>query len=127
VTVGVRVLMHRLVEGGYATSRGYRLYHYTTTCAGRRHRGCPFFLVYATPTHPDQAFTLELEARSRSGSWREVLTGSGHFNAKGRIADIIVYRSRSIIGIPLRIRFTMKHDADHLGNTSTWAHFRITP
>jgi hypothetical protein len=124
VTVRVRLVMHAVARGAYATQGGYHLYRYTSRCASSG-AGCPTFLVYASPRHPRAVFTLHLQRQSASGSWRTVLTASTRFSRKGTQVVRLLYRGTSLIGDRMRISFSMKNHADHLGNVSRWVRFRI--
>ena len=124
VTVNVRLIMHAQAKGAYATRSGYHLYHYTTRC-GSAGRGCPHFLVWASPLHPGGRFSLVLQRHTASG-WSTVLRSTGSFRATGKQTIYIIYRSSVVRGQSLRIHFAMATHNDHLGDTSPWVKFRIT-
>lgn len=124
VRVKVKVRIHAAAKGGYATSNGYRLYHYTNSCA-TRHTGCPTFLTYATPLHPNKAYTLRVQGR-RNGRWITLITANGHYGANGKSLVHLIYKGTGIIGMPTRVQFAMKSDLDHAGNHSRWMRFEIT-
>lgn len=48
--VFVRARVTSTLTGYYGTSRGYRLYHYTTACR-TSHRGCPTVVARVWPNH----------------------------------------------------------------------------
>jgi hypothetical protein len=123
--VQVRVLMHTRAKGGYGTSGGYRLYHYTKTCSSGSHTGCPTFSGSAAPPHPGFTFHLVSQAFI-GGRWRAVVKGQGVSNAKGKLAVKIFYTSKAVVGVRQRIRFSLADHSDHLGNHSAWTYFRVT-
>jgi hypothetical protein len=123
--VNVRVLMHTKTKGGYATSGGYRLYHYAASCSGASHVGCPTFAGSATPSHPGYTFRLTSQAYL-GGRWKTVVTGQGVSNAKGKLVVKIYYTNKAAVGVRQRIRFSLADHSDHLGNHSAWAYFRVT-
>lgn len=121
--VSVRLVMHAAAKGAYATRSGYHLYHYTTLCYSA-HRGCPRFLIYASPLHPKFAHTLHMQILTRSG-WRPLFSAKGHLGPKGKTLVALVYRGTSIRGHAYRIRFSVATHADHLGDTSPWVKFKV--
>jgi hypothetical protein len=125
VTVKVRVVMHAPAQRGYASSGGYRLYHYAASCTGASHTGCPEFLAYASPLHPNRTLGFTVQIATPSG-WHTLLTGSHATGSTGKLLLIIYYNSRAVVGVRQRIRFTMAGDIDHLGNTSPWTYYRVT-
>lgn len=125
ITVNVRVVMHALTQGGYRTLRGYRLYHYTTGCPGTSHRGCPQFLLYASPGHVSARFTIVLQTYAR-GAWHTRVTATRTAGVDGRLLLNVVYTGRGVIGVNQRLHASMARDADHLGGTSPWRYFRVT-
>ncbi len=125
VEVRVHVVMHISTRGGYATSSGYRLYHYTTSCSGSSHTGCPQFLGYASPAHPGRTFTITVQALTASGC-TNVLTHSYGSGSNGQLLLTLYYGSRGVIGHSQRIHVSMAADSDHLGAVSPWIYFRVT-
>lgn len=123
--VRVRVVMHAKAKGGYTTSGGYRLYHYTKACSAAAHTGCPTFAGSATPSHPGFTFTVVSQAFV-SGRWRAVVKGQGVANAKGKLVVVIFYKNTAAVGVRQRIRFSLADHSDHLGNHSAWTYFRVT-
>jgi hypothetical protein len=124
-TVKVRLVARASAKLGYRTVSGVRLYHYASSCTGSSHTNCPTILTSSTPLLPGHQFNLVVQAKL-SGSWRTILTGSHTTGSDGKLAIIIYYNNRAVIGVPQRIRFTYPKDAAHLGNTSPWANFRVT-
>lgn len=123
--VNVRVVMHAPAQGGYATSGGYRLYHYASSCAGAAHTGCPTFLTYAAPLHANRTFTIVVQVHTSSG-WTTAVRGSHTSGSSGKLIVHITYANRGVIGHQQRFNVSMGGDADHLGNTSAWSYFRVT-
>jgi hypothetical protein len=123
--VNVRVQIHSPAQGGYKTQNGARLYHYARSCSGPSHTGCPRFLAYATPLHPGKTLSFTVQGIV-NGSWRTLLTGSHAAGSNGKLRLTIYYSSRAVIGHRQRIRFSMKADADHVGNTGPWTPFEVT-
>ena len=124
--VKVRLVMHGLTQGGYATSAGARLYHYNTACPKKAHTGCPRFTAYASPLLAGRNVSFVVQGRSGSGAWKHILSGSLKTGAGGKMGVIIYYSARGIVGIHQRIHFTIGKDSAHLGNTSAWVQFRVT-
>jgi hypothetical protein len=125
VEVRVHVVMHLSTRGGYATSSGNRLYHYTTSCSGAAHTGCPQFLSYAAPAHPNHTFAFTLQVLTSSG-WKTALTHSYSSGSNGQLLVTLYYSSRGVIGVRQRVHVSMAADSDHLGAVSPWVYFRVT-
>ena len=123
--VRVRVVMHAKTKGGYTTSGGYRLYHYTKACSAAAHTGCPTFSGSAAPSHPGSTFTVVSQA-FLGGHWRAVVKGQGVSNSKGKLIVTIFYTNKAAVGVRQRIRFSLANHADHLGSQSAWAYFKVT-
>ena len=124
--VKVRLVMHGVTVGGYGTSAGARLYHYSAACAKRAHTGCPRFSAYASPLLAGRTVTFVVQGRSAAGVWRKMLSGSYRTAAGGKLGLVIFYSSRAVVGVHQRIHFTIAKDSAHLGNTSAWVQFRVT-
>jgi hypothetical protein len=125
-TVKVRLIAHAAAKGSYRTVNGVHLYHYARSCTGSSHTGCPRFLTSSTPLIPGHQINLVVQAKTASGSWRTVLTGSHSTGSDGKLLVIIYYTNRAVIGISQRIRFTYPNDSGHLGHTSAWVQYRVT-
>jgi hypothetical protein len=123
--VNVRVIMHAPALGGYATSSGYRLYHYTTACSGAAHNGCPTFGMSASPVQKNRPFTFVVQAHFSSG-WKTVAHGSYSSGSTGKIAVKIYYGNSGVVGYSQRFHVSMATDATNLGATSAWTYFRVT-
>jgi hypothetical protein len=67
VTVAAIVTVRTV--GGYATKAGYRLYHFSQTCASAKHRDCPLIAVMVSPNRPGAEVTVDLLGRVH-GAWR---------------------------------------------------------
>jgi hypothetical protein len=123
--VRVRVVMHAKTKGGYTTSGGYRLYHYTRACSAAAHTGCPTFAGSAAPSHPGAMFHVVSQA-FLGGRWRAAVKGQGVSNTRGKLIVRIFYTSKAAVGVRQRIRFSLADHSDHLGNRSAWTYFRVT-
>jgi hypothetical protein len=123
--VNVRVVMHAPALGGYRTTAGYRLYHYTSACSGASHSGCPTFGMSASPLQKNQAFAFVVQAHL-SGGWKTVAHGSYSSGATGKIAVRIYYTGKGVVGFAQRFHVSMATDSTNLGNTSAWTYFRVT-
>jgi Tol biopolymer transport system component len=123
-TLKVRVVVTAAMVGGYASSRSYRLYHYTSACPSR-HTGCPAVSVKVRPNHAGKRVYVQLFARV-SGQWRHVTDVTVKLNAKSSRTLTIIYRNRTIIGHRFRIHVGFLGDADHLGNTAANRYFEVT-
>lgn len=110
-SIGVRVLVQATMLGGYATSRGTRLYHYTSSCPGR-HRGCPVAAVAVKPNVAGEVvgFTLQIRA---GGHWHPIISAKPRLGRRSRARITIVYRSTSIIGHKLRVVWHFDDQTHH--------------
>jgi hypothetical protein len=61
-----------------------------------------------------------------TGSWRTVLLFSVRIPASGPSVVRFVYSGRAVVGVRTRVRAEFRADADHLGNTASWAYFKVT-
>jgi hypothetical protein len=121
----MRVAMKVTHVGGYRTSHRYRLYHYTNACHSSSHRGCPTYVAFSSPLQISSLLKYSIQAKVGK-RWRTIGTGSPVTGTSGKLALIVIYSGRGVIGYDQRVRFTASADATHLGNTSNWAYFRIT-
>jgi WD40 repeat protein len=124
--VNVRLVMHRSTVGGYRTSSGIRLYHFTTRCEKAAHTGCPAFLAWSSPLQPGRTISFLAQGRTRSGKWVTVAKGSHAAGSSGRLKLTLFYRSNALIGVTQRIRFSIASSTKVLGATSSWISFRVT-
>jgi hypothetical protein len=112
-TVDVRAIAKFSLLGGYGTSGKYRLYHH-----GR--------LIYTRGTVvPNHAgHYLEFLAQGYvDGRWRTMSTDRFRIDSDG---SVVVYYENAGIG-RYRARTRFAADSDHLGDTSPWKYFRVTP
>ncbi len=122
--VAVRVGISAAQSGYYATSAGYRLYHYKTSC-GSSAVGCPTYTAAVVPSHTGEKVTFALQQLTSSG-WKSVGTGTGILGPLSKTRIIVQYGNRSIIGLKFREHASFAGDARNVGNVSGWAYFRIT-
>jgi hypothetical protein len=127
VTVSVKEVTHiRTFRRPYrVSSGGYRLYHYHSSCASRRHTACPSFQGYAKPGQARTRFHFLLEFKYR-GRWRSAVSGYIRSGKYGIVNLFFSYRNRSIIGIDFRLRFSMPTNASNVGTVSPWLYWRVT-
>jgi hypothetical protein len=124
--VNVRLVMHRATAGGYRTSSGVRLYHFTTACEKAAHTGCPRFLAWSSPLQPGRTISFVAQGRTSSGKWVTIAKGSHAAGSSGKLGLTLFYRSNGVIGVTQRIRFSTGNSSTVLGSTSSWLSFRIT-
>jgi hypothetical protein len=110
-SIGVRVIVRATMLGGYATSRGTRLYHYTSSCPGR-HRGCPVTAVAVKPNLAGEVVGFTLQVRA-GGRWHPVGSAKLHLGRRSRAKVKIVYGSTSIIGHMLRVVWHFDDQTHH--------------
>jgi YVTN family beta-propeller protein len=122
--VFVRAQVTSTLTGYYGTSRGYRLYHYTTACR-TSHRGCPTVVARVWPNHAGKWVSVDLQVLV-SGRWQAVFSDPFKLNSRSRTTVLIIYGSTSVIGHRFRILTSFGGDADHRPGRSGWSHFRIT-
>jgi Concanavalin A-like lectin/glucanases superfamily len=110
--------------GGYATSGGYRLYHWTSRCAKPTFEGCPTEQFTLAPRHAGESVVVTVQYRSggrwHSSSWTWTL------NDKSTIRMWTWYKDRDIIGIPHRFRMTFRGDGSHARAVSSWVYWKVT-
>jgi hypothetical protein len=93
--VGVKLIQVLTMKGFYATSHGYHLVHYSTSCA-RSGLNCPRFTVSTTPKIPGGTADFELDVLSRAGSWGYFQTASLELNRHSSASVILRYRRRTV-------------------------------
>jgi hypothetical protein len=121
--VSVRARWTGKALGGYATSGHYRLYRYTSACPAKG-QGCPTAWFALAPKHPGVQVGFEFQFYYK-GSWRSE-RDTFRLTTKGDITIYTTYRDRSIIGLPVRERFTFSGDRDHLQGVSAWVYWKVT-
>lgn len=125
-SISVRLVMHRETKGGYATSSGYRLYHYSSSCGTSAHTGCPTFQAWTSPLQPGRTMSYLVQGQTPSGSWVTIARGGFPTSAGGQLVLVLTYKGTGLIGADQRVRFSMASNSLHVGATSTWLAFRIT-
>jgi hypothetical protein len=110
--------------GGYATSNGFRLYHYSSTCRSGTSTACPAATFTLAPNHAGQRVTF-LGRYCKGG---KCISDSGRYrlNKKSQVTVHIVYGSPEVIGFSLYLRFKFAGDSDHKGATSKVIKEKIT-
>jgi hypothetical protein len=124
--VNVHLVMHGVTQGGYRTASGVRLYHYAGRCVKKPHTGCPQFLASSSPLLPGHVVSFVIQGRTAAGRWKKLLSGTLVTGGSGKAGVIVYYNGRAVVGVQQRIRFSIAKNAEHLGNTSAWVHFRVT-
>ena len=125
VSVGVRALVTGSMQGGYATSSGYRLYHFTSSCP-RSGRGCPRYATTVRPNHAGDCVRFTLQVRVR-GAWRTALhTRCTRLNRRSKKTLTLIYGNQNIIGIPIRVRAEFNGDATNQAAVARWSKFKVT-
>lgn len=109
--------------GGYASSGGYRLYHYTAACPSSMN-GCPTFLFALAPAHAGTRVSCEVQWYV-GGRWRGdripfKLDDSSRLKLRHHYSD------REVIGVRRRVRVTFGGDGNHIGSTSAWVYWKVT-
>lgn len=123
VVVAVRVRIAGNLSRFYATSGGYHLYHYSSSCvASGTH--CPRYTVSVAPGHAGENVRLTLAFHSASG-WVVVGRQAVKLNGHSTTRILLRYGGRAIIGQRYRLRAKFRHDTTNGGNTTAWAYFRV--
>ena len=110
--------------GGYATARGYRLYHYSSACRRGTSTLCPAAVFTLAPNHAGQRASFF--GRYCKAGRCVTDHGSYRFNTRGQVTVHIVYGSPQVIGYVLYLRFTFYGDNDHKRSTSKVVKEKIT-
>jgi hypothetical protein len=118
--------MHRSTVGGYRTSSGVRLDRFTTACEKAAHTGCPAFLAWSSGLQPGRTISFLAQGRTPSGKWVTIAKGSHAAGSSGKLGLTLFYRSKGVVGVTQRIRFSIAGSTNVLGATSSWLSFRIT-
>jgi hypothetical protein len=109
--------------GGYATSKGYRLYHYTNACVTRA-KGCPTFAYTMLPRHSRAPVRYETQV-FYGGKWHGSVF-SFRLTEDGNLRTYTLYEDRGIIGLRFRDRVIYRGDDNHTGATSAWVYWKVT-
>ena len=110
--------------GGYATVKGVRLYHYTTTCTSKSSKGCPSATFTLDPNH--RGHRVYYLARYCRGGKCGSNSGSFRLNRKSTVNIWFYYTNTSVIGTTFSIKFLFKGDDDHARAWSTYVRMRVT-
>jgi hypothetical protein len=124
VSVTVRVRWSGKAAGGYATSNGFRLYHYSSTCRSGTSTACPAATFTLAPNHAGQKVTFL--GRYCKGGKCISDPGTYRLNKKSQVTVHIFYSSPEVIGFSLYLRFKFAGDSDHEGATSKVIKEKIT-
>jgi len=110
--------------GGYATSNGFRLYHYNSTCASSTSRVCPAATFTLSPNHAGKRVYF-IGKYCKAGRCYD---DSGRFrlNKRSQATVHIRYGSSQVIGFVLYLRFRFSGDGDHKGATAAVVKEKIT-
>ena len=125
VTVNVRATAYAKALGGYETSGGYRLYHYTSSC-NADFAGCPVFHGWAVPAQPGETFHYVMYHRVSATSWKTDGGGFTKADAHGQAVITMSYAKPGVVRLDLRVRFTLMTNTNNVGAVSPWVYFRIT-
>lgn len=126
VTVSVAALWSTRSVGGYATSGGYRLYHWTKTCRPPAYKGCPTQRFALTPAHPGANAVFRFQYRWKDHWYNNGISETWALNSKSVLFTFTWYERRGIIGVPQRIKATFTGDVSHARAVSHWVYWRIT-
>jgi len=110
--------------GGYATSNGFRLYHYSSVCRTGTSPVCPAALFTLAPNHAGQP--VYFYGRYCKGGRCVGDRGKYRLNKKSQVAVHIFYGSVAVIGFSLYLRFKFGGDGDHKGSTTRVIKEKIT-
>ena len=124
IWVNVRPQIIGAMKGGYATSSGYRLYHYTSSCP-RTGTGCPTSAFLTKPNLAGDSISIHLELKI-NGKWKFAASYAPKVRKDGTAGVTWVYRDRSVIGLPARIRARFAGDSGHTPANSPYLYFRVT-
>ena len=124
VAVTVTVRWGGKAVGGYATSSGYRLYHYSSICGSKPSAVCPTATFTLAPNHAGQRVYF-LGKYCKGG---RCVSDSGRYrlDKKSQVTVHIFYNSSQVIGFSLFLRFRFGGDGDHKGATSKVIKEKIT-
>jgi hypothetical protein len=110
------VIVKATMLGGYATTHGTRLYHYTSDCP-RKHRHCPVTEVAVKPNLAGEVAGMTLQIRA-GGRWHPIIAASSRLGRKSKAKIRIVYRSTAVIGQRLRVVWHFDDQTHHGSDAS---------
>jgi len=126
VTVAAHAKIIGQMLGGYATSGGYRLYHYHASCPAT-HLDCPHYQASVLPNHSGECVTFTLQ-ELHSGAWRTIgTTGCGRLNSASQARAYLIDNTATI-GHAFRWATNTSFATPNvnLATTSAWTYFKIT-
>ena len=124
VTVTVSPVLGGTMSKPYATSSGYRLYHYRASCASSA-TSCPVFTATFKPASPGQVVQVIMQQRSTNG-WRKVAVFSGKLGSKSTSAIKVRYRTSALIGRQLRLLAHYAASSKFAAANKGYWYFKIT-
>jgi hypothetical protein len=124
VTVTVSARWSGRAIGGYATTNGFRLYHFSSVCRTGTSTVCPAALFSLAPNHAGRV--VYFYGRYCKGGRCVADRGKYRLNKKSQVTVHIFYSSVAVIGFKLYLRFTFAGDSDHKGSTSKVVKEKIT-
>lgn len=110
--------------GGYATVKGFRLYHYTPKCTVSDSTLCPKATFKLAPNHGGQRMHFQVK-QCKAGKCYES-SKTYRLNRKSEATIFWWFDSSKAIGWTIMYRLVFKGDADHVGSTSAWAKAKVT-
>jgi hypothetical protein len=122
VTVAVR--WSGKAVGGYATSNGFRLYHYNSSCSSSTSKLCPAATFTLSPNHAGQRVYFIGKYCKAGRCYGD--TGRYRLNKRSQVTVHIRYGSSQAIGFVLYLRFRFGGDSDHKGATANVIKEKIT-
>ena len=126
VSVAVAWRVTQKMLGAYRTKHGYHLYHYSRRCGGRRHRHCPVFSAAVAPGAGGMPADIQFQARS-GRHWLNLLDKGVHLTSNGTFQLKLTYRTRTIIGVPLRARLGLLPATNKIAAVRPpWVYFKVT-
>ena len=110
--------------GGYATSNGFRLYHYNAACASSTSTVCPAATFTLGPNHAGQRVYFIGKYCKAGRCFGD--SGRYRLDKKSHVTVHIHYGSSQVIGFVLYLRFRFGGDGDHKGATAKAIKEKIT-
>jgi hypothetical protein len=124
VSVNVRPQIVGTMKGGYASSGGARLYHYTSSCP-QKGTGCPTSTFLTKPNLAGGTLSIHLEIKV-NGRWKLAARFAPRIGKDATTGVRWVYRDRSVIGLPSRVLAHFAGDSGHTAANSAYLYFRVT-
>jgi hypothetical protein len=124
VSVTVSPVLGGTMSEPYASSQGYRLYHYRASCASSA-TSCPVFTATFKPASPGQVVQVIMQQRSTNG-WRKVATFSGKLGSRSTAVIKVRYRTTALIGRQLRLLAHYAATSKFAAANKGYWYFKIT-